>query len=128
MRLRGTISQRTLDKLRREWQKRLGLLDWKISSKFIENKEDIPEHFADAVAWNECLPEAKESRINIIRLNLLDEGNQERGSDVEDSLVHELLHCYFEQFWGETNNNAMLKEQAIEALTRALLELKREND
>jgi hypothetical protein len=120
-------SQRKLDTLRREWQKRLHLLDWKISCKFTDleflkeiTKTEAPigacEHFA----------ETKEAKIWVLRPQDWQEEKDEREQDVEDTVVHELLHCQFAPFRYETEMERLYTEQTIETLTAAMLELKRQ--
>ncbi|SRR5229473_2248000 len=114
------FSQRKLDGLRREWQKLLRLQDWKITAKFV-NSDEIAE---DRVGECNHLAEAREADINIL-LPSSDEVVTERDQDVENTLVHELLHCHFAPFRDEDRAVVVQHEQAIEAITEALLVLKR---
>lgn len=120
------VSQRQLDVLRREWQKRLRLQDWKITSRFVA-PGDRPENMHDAVGYNFINEAAKEGRISILDPELADDGEMERSEDIENTLVHELLHCHLAPFFTEEEPEATLMEQAIELLAGALCELKREN-
>lgn len=115
-------SQRKLDTLRREWQKRLKLQDWHITATFV-TRDEIPDR---DVA--NCLSQAESRRaeIKLANPNELDP-NDEREQDYEDSLVHELLHCHFKPFMAEDGAMAIFQEQVIETLAGALLGLKRGN-
>jgi len=120
-------SQRKLDDLRREWQKRLKLRDWTISVKFadlkflrdltdIENPVGACEHFA----------ETKQARIWVLQPSEWDAEPNERQQDVEDTIVHELLHCHFAAFGDRSDVGRLYVEQTIETLTAALIGLKRQ--
>jgi hypothetical protein len=120
------ISQRKLDSLRREWQKRLRLQDWKITSKFAPLgflKEVTGTE--NPVGANESFVEAKEAKIHILRPEDWDKEYNERQQDVEDTVVHELLHCHFAVFDAEDNATRLRQEQVIESLTEAFMGLKR---
>lgn len=119
-------TQRKLDSLRREWQKRLKLLDWRIGVKFAELEflKDITcteapigacEHFA----------ETKEAKIWVLQPTDWREEPDPRERDVEDTIVHELLHCQFAPFNSNNEVSRLYIEQTIEMLTAALVGLKR---
>lgn len=120
------ISQRKLDDLRREWQKTLRLQDWKITSKLVTAVELGEED--DAVGRNYINLNAKHANIQVLAPEAADEERLERSKDVEDTLVHELIHCHFQPFWTDKEPMCTLQEQAIETLTGALLQLKRKKN
>ena len=120
------LSQRKLDDLRREWQNRLKLRDWKIKIQIVDlallkdlTKTDWP------VGGCETFPEAKEARIYILRQEDWGDDTRERAANVEDTIVHELLHIHFAPFEASEPGMMLHQEQAIEALTAAFLSLKR---
>jgi hypothetical protein len=120
------FSQRKLDGLRREWQKLLRLQDWRIVSKFV-NPEILKERTQEEKAVGACgaFAETKEAEIIILGPQYWSEEYDARERDVEDTIVHELLHCHFAPFEGKNDAVALQHEQAIEAITEALLVLKR---
>src|SRR6266852_4532547 len=108
-------SQRKLNELKREWQKRLHLLDWKIAIAFTDigflkeatgNSSPVGacEHFA----------ETKEAKVWVLQPSDWDVEPDERQQDVEDTVVHELLHCQFAPFGYESDLERLYIEQTIE--------------
>jgi len=120
-------SQRKLDDLRREWQKRLKLLDWAITVKFADLRflKDLTET-ENPVGACEHFAETKQAKIWILRPEDWSKEEDQRQQDVEDTIVHELLHCHFAAFREESDANRLYIEQTIEMLTAALLGLKRQ--
>lgn len=120
------ISQRKIDELRREWQKRLRLEDWKISSKFTDLKfmQEITD-IDNPVGACQHFVEMKEAKIWVLRPEDWDKEPNARQQDVEDTVVHELLHCHFAPLKAEDDATRLRHEQTIEAVTAALMELKR---
>lgn len=121
------ISQRKLDELRREWQKTLRLQDWKITSKFVTPGE-MPKGYQDSVGYNEIKLHAKQSNIKILDPELANAERRERAADVEDTLVHELIHCHVQPFWTPDEPMNTLIEQMIEVVAGALVGLKRKKN
>lgn len=99
---------RELERLLLEWQAALGLLDWTIELR-VEPRERMPGDLG-AIEYDVTERDA----TIFIRAR---EEHQER------TLVHELLHLWF-RTWGESRKNGLVEEQAIEAISRALLGLK----
>ena len=116
----AAISQRKLDDLRREWQKLLRLQDWKISAKFATNGETCGD-------LGECsfIAEAKTAKIMILASDEVIDDEHHRKQDVENTLVHELLHCHFAPFFSGNKAVMLQQEQAIESIAGALVGLKR---
>lgn len=107
-----------------EWQKILRLQDWIINAS-IERARDM--HSTDVNG--ECSWQISKKMAKIKILDPIDypPGLME-GQDMEITLVHELLHCHyagFDNFESNTLENSML-EQSIEAISMALVKLKRE--
>ena len=114
------FSQRKLDVLRREWQKLLRLQDWRITARFV-NYEDLAD---DRVGECSNLADSKEADIKIIHPEQLKDAS-ETDKDLENTLVHELLHCHFSPFRSNEEGTIIQHEQAIVAITEALVGLKR---
>jgi len=121
-------SLRKLNSLKREWQKRLHLLDWKISVGFA-NIDFLKEITATIGPIGACehFAELKQAKIWVLQPSDWAKEPDEREQDVEDTVVHELLHCQFAPFGYESDIEKLYIEQTIETLTAAMLELKRAN-
>lgn len=108
---------KSLEKLCREWQKRLLLSDWEISVSYMSG--DVLKG-----AQGICEPFAKLRRAHIGILLPADYPPDAFPQDVEVSLVHELLHCYHHMARYGTVAD-LFEEQGVEAASRALVALKR---
>jgi hypothetical protein len=109
-----------------EWQKRLRLQDWIITAKIARARDLSLDNSAATVDWN------YNKRMAVIKI--IDEIDYQPGlmeeQDMEISLVHELLHLHyagFENTEADSIENSLM-EQSIEAISRTLVELKREQD
>ncbi|MEH2384915.1 MAG: hypothetical protein V7K14_03790 [Nostoc sp.] len=99
-----------------EWQQRLGLLDWDVSVKIVSS-EEIEEDAEGRVTW---VINKKTADIKLIK----PEGHPFdalRPYDMEETLVHELLHLHFAPFNIDTGLKAISQEQAINAIAKALV-------
>lgn len=116
------ISQRKLNSIKLEWQRKLKLKDWTI--KITYSSKDLLEQITgiDAVGACECFPEAKVAKIHVYKPT---EEDGERTQDIENTVVHELLHCHFEAFQKAEPIVKLQIEQVIEVLADALLVEKR---
>ena len=102
-----------------EWQQILKLVDWDVSVKIVsrEEIEEGAEGRCDFVINN------KTADISLIK----PEGypfDALRPYDIEQTLVHELLHLHFAPFNADTGLKAISQEQAINAIAGALVKLK----
>ena len=122
-----TPSQRKLNSLRREWQKRLKLQDWKISIGWVD-LAFLKEITGTDNPCGACenFTEAKEAKIWMLKPEEWGEEADARERDYENTIVHELLHCHFAHFTAIGSVETLIQEQLIEALTAAMLELKRQ--
>lgn len=120
------ISQRKLDAWKREWQKKLRLQDWRIKVRF-SPKAILQERTGVEGAVGCCShhEEAKAAEIDILRPEDWDAEFNKRQQDVEDTIVHELLHCHFAAFRGGERATQLAIEQIIETVTEAILNEKR---
>lgn len=98
------------------WQKRLRLQDWDVTVAITAPDEDNPGK-QGSITWR---VHQKEARISLI--DPADKAAQDRGYDLECTLVHELLHLHFIAWDTEdgTPEDTAL-EQAITTLSRALV-------
>ncbi|MFN6572401.1 hypothetical protein [Dendronalium sp. ChiSLP03b] len=104
-----------------EWQQRLKLQDWDISVKVVPHRES--EGAWGNVRWN-----LQEKFADIKLLDPNDQSDGMRPYCMEETLVHELLHLHFALFDADANTPEQLaQEQAINALARALVNLKNAN-
>jgi len=121
------INQRKLGEIRREWQKRLRLQDWKIKISFADEgfMKEVSGLEDGAYGAVEHFVEDKEAKIYILRAEDWGEVEGDFGQAVENTVVHELLHLHFAPFQTGDESSMILQEQAIRPIADALLELKR---
>lgn len=105
------MKQKDLEALLKYWQDRLGLSHWDITIKFCSYIE-LEE------AEGSCSPSPKRllADIKVLDPKEYHKTDDDRPQDIEDTVVHELLHCLFP----ELEDNVQI-EQAIVRLSRALL-------
>lgn len=116
------ISQRKLNSIKLEWQRKLRLQDWRIKISFADAEflKDVAGF--EAVGACEAHPEPRKAEIWILQdVGELPEDQQ----DIEETVLHELLHCHFEAFRTADPMNQLQIEQIIEVMTEALLAEKR---
>lgn len=101
-----------------EWQKRLRLQDWIVKARMCRAHE-LP---VSSMAHVHYVVEKKMASIRIV-----DPVDYPPDSmvpyDMENSLVHELLHLHFAPLTGD--ESSVVEEQAIECITSALLNANR---
>ena len=113
------MTQKQARKLCREWQRRLRLQDWQVELSFRRFHEMSGDTRGDCY----MSMEQRIARIDI--LNPKDARPDAPPYDLEQTIVHELLHLHFEPFW--RNKKRLELEQAIEAIAFALVAAKRVN-
>lgn len=105
----------------REWQRILRLQDWKVKA-FLKREDDMSVPDADGV----CHFQITKKRGHIELRDPIDFGSPSFPVNLEQVIVHELLHLHFAPFQGKAGSPQLLaQEQAIEAIADALIELKR---
>lgn len=123
------ITQRQLTALMKRWQKKLRLQDWKVKVRlagqvdFDERGKDYEYTAKTNYGFCEHMPEARTATIWMVKPSegpLPADGDDERGN-IENTLVHELLHLHFSPFASKHPEDDLAHEQAIEAITEALL-------
>jgi hypothetical protein len=115
----STPARPALDELLAKWTRILKLQDWECKASYARHWE-LGENNAGSnrVSYrNKC--------CTIRILEPCDYGESIWPQDVESTLVHELLHLHFELRAPVEGVADDLREQAIESITRALIELDR---
>jgi hypothetical protein len=120
------MTNRELQELCEEWQERLSLRDWRVTAEFV----DTNALGDDSVGDNHWTLPLKLSTIRILEDRYIPASSI--AGDAEETLVHELLHLHFAKWSDETYlksdeyGTPVEGEQGIDAISRALVALKRE--
>lgn len=105
------------------WQKQLHLQDWDITPR-IERRHNMDvDNVTGTCTYN---LNAKKARIQI--LDPIDYNEDEFSKDLEQTLVHELLHLHFSG-WTLISENSECPwhaEQGIDAIAQALVNINRD--
>jgi hypothetical protein len=110
------LTQEQLEKKLEEWQKRLRLQDWIIKVR-IARASELPEGSMACVRAT-----LAKKTAGILILDPIDyEPDLMLPQDMENSLVHELLHLHLEPIHMEDDTKLIAVEQAIESITSGLL-------
>jgi hypothetical protein len=116
------LTEEQLQEKLMEWQKRLRLQDWIVQVR-IARALELPENSMGCV--HAVLPKKMAS------IKILDPIDYDHSSmcpqDMENTLVHELLHLHFEPIVLNNDSKTIELEQAIESITSGLLTALREN-
>jgi hypothetical protein len=116
------LTEEQLQQKLKEWQKRLRLQDWIIKVR-LARRYELPEDSMACV--NAVLPKKMAS------IKILDPIDYDQSimvpQDMEDSLVHELLHLHLEPIVGDDDSKYIEVEQAIESISFGLVTALREN-
>ncbi|HEX4275810.1 MAG TPA: SprT-like domain-containing protein [Bryobacteraceae bacterium] len=110
------MSEQELEELCRQWQQVLRLLDWKITVR-IRRMRDMDECFGRARVRHRF----KEADVEIA--DAVDRGDAQ--PDLEQTLVHELIHLHFHLATPEGGDSLCVFEQGIDLTAWALVNLKR---
>ncbi len=115
------LTQDQAEALLKEWQKILRLQDWDVVVGIRRARDMSLGESAAEVHWK------KEKKLAIIHLlDPTDYDNACFSQDHEVSIVHELLHLHMVGFAAEDDTpEDTAQEQAIHAISMALVELKR---
>lgn len=100
----------------RWWQGRLGLRDWKI---WIEYVDDLTRDDGRTV-WGLC-DRIVDNRSAVIRIRT--PTTPAEVAEVEDTIVHELLHCVLAPLGGYESATRAAEEQAVWTLSPLLVQL-----
>ena len=108
----------------REYIELLGIRHWKIKLEFCKKLDD--EENLGTCATNEHWQRAK---ISLLKLS--DPEWLKGGQDVEETMVHELLHvrwCFLDHYRKENPHFLVHEEQSIKATATAIVALRRLRD
>lgn len=106
----------------RKWQKRLGLMDWRIFLRVDVHPQDMA--LKDAAGTSDWREVGKTAVIQILGERYY--GNRVVPFDPEKTLVHELLHLKFSLLTESENDlRDRLVHQIIDDLARALVDAER---
>ncbi|MDD9147361.1 hypothetical protein OYT88_02200 [Sporolactobacillus sp. CQH2019] len=114
------LSEEQLQKKLSYWQNRLRLKDWDITVSIKRMSQFSSDNLQGECEW---VLQSKVARIRILDPD--DFTHSILTNDMEECLVHELLHLHFAPF--DNEKNYMVQEQAIEAIAKALVETDRLN-
>lgn len=106
-----------LRKLCRVWQARLGLAHWQIDVYVVRGSE-IEDNMAQ-VMYN------TESEVAMIRLKDPNDCHGLVKQDMEESIVHELLHVLMDPLISGKASPGIFYEQMLDRLARVLIKLGR---
>src|SRR5690625_2812996 len=117
------FNKEQLEQKLKYWQSKLRLNDWKINAQITRDKDMSQRDRLGEVEYNIY---KKEAFIRILDpVDYDDYGKQ----DMENTLVHELLHIHFSGICYHFGKNDdvynVLEEQAIESITSGLISLER---
>lgn len=110
------MTEKQIRKLLAFWQKRLSLQDWTIDFSLVPKMT--------IAGFGECSCD-EQAKIATVRLTKPDEiytrdaSSEAIKDDIEDTIVHELLHIWFHQARSGDNKHAV--EHGVRAITKALL-------
>lgn len=111
------------------WQKRLRLQDWDLTLEIVRKSKITTGEFAE-VEWSRIYRNAE---IKLLDPVDFEEADTARQKDMEDSLVHELLHLVLRDCRINSRDDkdkltaqGIAEERAIDALSCALVSLHRE--
>jgi hypothetical protein len=114
------LTQAQVDRWVTKWKPILKLADWDIRA-IIKPRHDMGEEGRVLVT--------SPRKIAFIRVREIDAAPDEFGylTDAEHSVVHELIHCHLDPISPNDRNSleALIEEQAIDALASALIALDR---
>ena len=116
------MTKRAASALVEEWAHRLGLGGWEVIVRFV-SRTKAPLDMAQATITGD-------RRVCRIDLRWPHRNNNGESDDLEQTIVHELVHCWFDP-WFPTNPakqkaRVRLVENAVDAIAVALVEAKRE--
>ena len=109
--MKRRLTRKQLQTLAERWQQDLRLPHWKLTTKWLKPNPD-GELNQGEIWWDteELIAEMKVDQD---------------GPDIEGTVVHELLHLWFDAIHGEYRGHSIANEQAINAITGALVSRKR---
>jgi hypothetical protein len=118
--MKNILTQEELEELLVYWQKVLRLNNYDIKVVITRN-EDMPLEYCDAVV----ITHISEEESTIFILDSVDNVDIEH-IDMEEALVHELVHINFDRLdYFLTDTDEVKFEQIVDRIAKALVEIKR---
>lgn len=121
------LTTKTAQKALAFWQKQLRVQDWNITVTVVR-KSEVEGGYAEV----ETSYAYRSAKIRLVDPVDFEDSDGERERDMEDSLVHELLHIVLKDCrihskddHGNLTNTGVAEERAIDALAGALVALHR---
>lgn len=114
----------------KEWQTRLGLLDWRVEVSTERLAQLMDGEAVASCTYSIERKTAKIKMIDPVDLPLVkDQFLANEATDYDFHLVHELLHLHFVWFAAESDASqvGIAQEQAINAISRSLVQAYRAN-
>jgi hypothetical protein len=114
----------SLKRLMRWWQKKLRLCDWVVTVRFAKQEEFEDGDGQGQNNWN---LHARSSEILILHPDEYNPADYPNSipQDIEDCLVHELLHLHLATWNTKNRAEGVHLEQAVEAVTGCMIALRR---
>ncbi len=117
--IENILTESQLNELLFYWVEKLDMQQWDISVKYYTTEQGAAE---GSSVWSWQYLSGKIEIMNPVLYK------RQKAFDMEQTLVHELLHGKFCGFEGKNGTNPqLLQEQCIESLSRTLVQLKRED-
>ena len=98
------------------WQERLGLKDWKISTR-MSRRDDLKPHTRGNIRWDSA---GNSAVVRVLQASEYRMGCREMLDDMELTLVHELVHLELSSL-PRSDESRRDEEQAVNRITAALL-------
>lgn len=102
------LSKAQINTLVRRWQKKLGLADWKITVVLASTADEI-DGCAGTILW--------ETEYHSATMTLAAELSR---ADLEETVIHELLHLLFEGHKSATSRYDAMYERGLNTLSAIL--------
>lgn len=110
----------SLSRLTRFWQKKLRLTDWKVTVRYAKQDE-----FEDGDGQGQCNDSlhARTAEIFVLHPDEYDPAIYPNNlpQDIEDVVVHELVHLHLAPWVTKNKAERIQMEQAVESITGALI-------
>lgn len=118
------MNERKLQILCAKWQRRLGLADWDVRIRWVGLNE-MDEKYVDGHV--QICRTRRRARISLVRPVERSESWVRREDTTELLVIHELLHLLLDPMGAEKKAECLAEEQAIEAISSALVRREKED-
>jgi hypothetical protein len=116
-----------LKRLCETWQKLLRLSDWNIKIRYARSREMLDEESA-SIGWGRCTLNENHKRAEVLVLHPDDYMDDEGRMEIEQTVVHELLHVSLHGIAGHDDVVERVEEQHINLIAELLVFLYRGSD